>query len=62
MKENGEALLNQGIESYKKAFPSKKYKEEVLSSINMKKGLFSLGCDQLYKAGKFKDIFLLSKN
>lgn len=55
MKENGEALLNQGIESYKKAFPSKKYKEEVLSSINMKKGLFSMGCDQLYKAGKFKE-------
>ncbi len=55
MKENGEALLDQGIESYKKAFPSKKYKEEVLTSINMKKGLFSLGCDQLYKAGKFKE-------
>jgi Tfp pilus assembly protein PilF len=55
MKENGEALLNQGIESYKKAFPSKKYKEEVLSSINTKKGLFSMACDQLYKAGKFKE-------
>lgn len=52
---NGDALLEQGIESYKKAFPSKKYKEEVLTSINMKKGLFSMGCDQLYKAGSFKE-------
>jgi Tfp pilus assembly protein PilF len=55
LKENGDALLDQGIESYKKAFPSKKYKEEILSSINMKKGLFSIGCDQLYKGGKFKE-------
>lgn len=55
LKENGDLLLEQGIESYKKAFPSKKYKEEVLSSINMKKGLFSMGCDQMYKAGKFKE-------
>ena len=55
LKENGDMLLEQGIESYKKAFPSKKYKEEVLNSINTKKGLFSLGCEQLYKAGQFKE-------
>lgn len=55
LKENGDVLLDQGIESYKKAFPSKKYKEEVLSSINMKKGLFSIGSDQLYKEGKYKE-------
>ncbi len=55
IKENGEQLLNEGLASYKAAFPNKKYKEEVLNSINMKKGMFGMATDMIYKAGKFKE-------
>lgn len=55
IKENGEKLLEEGLASYKKGFPNKKYQEETKSSINMKKGLFSMAADKMYKDGQFKE-------
>lgn len=55
IKENGDKLLEEGLAGYKKSYTDKKYKSEVLTSINTKKQMFSMGTEVLYKDGKFKE-------
>lgn len=55
LKENGDKLLEEGLASYKKAYPNKKYADEVKNSINTKKGMFGMATDAIYKAGKYKE-------
>lgn len=55
IKENGDKLLEEGLKAYKAAYPNKKYAGEVKNSINMKKGMFGMATDMIYKEGKFKE-------
>jgi len=56
MNSNAENYFNIGIESYKKSIAlSTKYKEDIKASIDQKKGLLSMGLNQLYDEGKFAE-------
>lgn len=56
MNNNAENYFNIGIESYQKSLAiSTKYKEDIKTSIDQKKGMFSLGINKLYDEGKFAE-------
>lgn len=55
IKENGEQLLNDGLDAYKKSYVNKKFQADVKQSIGQKKMMFSMAADQLYKTDKFAE-------